>query len=221
MRTIRLFSILDQLRGRRTPLSGEVLADRFNVSIRTIYRDMKTLQSMGAPIRGEGGVGYQLEGGFFLPPLHFEPDELDVLILGIRMVTARGDEEFGGAAARLQGKIENMLTGKNTSLDQPLLAVGTEATPKKAFGMSALKQAIRTRRKVELEYSDDQGRRSKRVVRPLGLTAFETVWVLTAWCERREDFRNFRLDRIVSLDATQTTFKREKGKEFSDYLRSL
>jgi len=221
VRTVRLFSILDHLRGRRTPMSAEVLADRLGVSIRTIYRDMKTLQSMGAPIRGEGGVGYQIGDGFFLPPLRFEPDELDVLILGIRMVTARGDEALGDAAHRLLGKIENVLTGESTNLDQPLLAVGSEATPRHSFGMSALKEAVRARKKTELDYSDEKGRQSKRTVRPLGLTAFETVWVLTAWCEYRGNFRNFRLDRITSVGVTQTTFKREKGKEFSDYLRSL
>lgn len=221
MRTIRLFSILDQLRGRRTPISAEVLADHFDVSIRTIYRDIKTLQSMGAPIRGEGGVGYQIEKGFFLPPLQFDPEELDVLILGIRMVTARGDKQLKGTAARLLGKIQNVLTEKSTNLDQPLLAVGTWDTPKNAFGLSALTEAIRDQKKTILVYSNEQEHLSTRTVRPLGITAFEAVWVLTAWCEHRDNFRNFRLDRISSLEVTRATFKKEKGKEFSDYLRSL
>ncbi len=221
MRTIRLFSILDQLRGRRTPLAAEHLAERFGVSVRTIYRDMKTLQSMGAPIRGEGGLGYQIEDGFFLPPLHFEPEELDVLLLGIRMVAARGDRELSETADQLLGKIEDVLKGSDNSLDQPLLAVKPAAKPNHAFGMSQLKEAIRLRLKVELQYLDEQERKTDRLVRPLGLTAFEKVWVLTAWCEARNDFRNFRLDRISEFEITQTIFKREKGKEFSDYLKSL
>ncbi|HAT86967.1 helix-turn-helix transcriptional regulator [Cohaesibacter gelatinilyticus] len=221
MRTIRLFSILDQLRGRRTPISAENLAERLGVSVRTIYRDMKTLQSMGAPIRGEGGLGYQLEDGFFLPPLHFEPQELDVLLLGIRMVAARGDNELAETADRLLGKIEDVLKGGENNLDQPLLAVKPVAKPNHAFGMSQLKASIRLRLKVKLQYLDGQQRKTSRLVRPLGLTAFEKVWVLTAWCETRDDFRNFRLDRISDFEVTQTKFKRDKGKEFSDYLKSL
>lgn len=221
MRTVRLFSILDQLRGRRRPISADVLADVLNVSVRTIYRDISTLQSMGAPIRGEGGVGYQIEAGFFLPPLHFDPDELDALILGIRMVSVRGDEHLARAAGRVLGKIETVLSGDEKSLDQPLLAVGTGKSDKKAFALSGLKQSIRNRKKILLEYQDDQGQRSTRTVRPLGLTAFESVWVLTAWCEHREDFRNFRLDRMITAHETGETFKRERGKEFSDYLASL
>ncbi len=221
MRTIRLFSILDQLRGRRTPISAENLAERLGVSVRTIYRDMKTLQSMGAPIRGEGGLGYQLEDGFFLPPLHFEPQELDVLLLGIRMVAARGDNELAETADRLLGKIEDVLKGGENNLDQPLLAVKPVAKPNHAFGMSQLKASIRLRLKVKLQYLDGQQRKTGRLVRPLGLTAFEKVWVLTAWCETRDDFRNFRLDRISDFEVTQTNFKRDRGKEFSDYLKSL
>jgi len=221
MRTVRLFSILDQLRGRRIPVSAEALASFLDVSVRTIYRDIATLQSMGAPIRGEGGVGYQIEAGFFLPPLHFDQDELDALILGIRMVSVRSDEKLGSAATRLLGKIETVLSEGHKSLDQPLLAVGTDEKTKNAFGLTALKAAIRLRKKMKIEYQNDEGHRSVRLVRPLGLTAFETVWVLTAWCELRDDFRNFRLDRIVSFNVNGEGFKREKGKEFSDYLRSL
>ena len=221
MRTVRLFSILDQLRGRRTPLSAQDLAERFGVSIRTIYSDVKTLQSMGAPIRGEGGVGYQIEDGFFLPPLHLDPDELDALVLGVRMLAARGDQQVKQTAERLMGKLENVLVGEDSSFNRPLLAPSAGVKPKHAFGMSLVKSAIRTRSKSELCYIDSEGRRSERLVRPLGLTAFEKVWVLTAWCESRDDFRNFRLDRISSINVTDENFKREKGKEFSDYIRSL
>lgn len=221
MRTVRLFSILDQLRGRRTPISAERLADTLNVSVRTIYRDIGTLQSMGAPVRGEGGLGYQIEAGYFLPPLHFDPDELDALILGIRMVSARGDEKLGLAAARVLGKIESVLSDERKTLDQPLLAVGSGGTERKTYGLSALKEAIRNRKKTVLDYSDERGQHSRRTVRPLGLTAFEMAWILTGWCEHRLDFRNFRLDRIVSLEVTDVVFRREKGKEFSDYISCL
>lgn len=221
MRTIRLFGILDHLRGRRTPLTAERLAIDLNVSVRTIYRDIATLQSMGAPIRGEGGVGYQIESGFFLPPLQFDQDELDALLLGVRMVSARGDDALGQAADRLLGKIETVLTSGQQNLQQPLLAAGSEQKHETASGLSDLKIAIRHRKKLEAIYKDADQKQSKRIIRPLGLTTFETVWVLTSWCEQRDDFRNFRLDRIVSFREIGETFKKEAGKEFSDYLKNL
>lgn len=221
MRTTRLFSILDHLRGRRTPLTADTLAADLNVSVRTIYRDITTLQSMGAPIRGEGGIGYQIEAGFFLPPLQFDPDELDALLLGVRMVTARGDDALGQAAHRLLGKIEAVLSEDRRHLQQPLLAVGREDKADAASGLSSLRAAIRHRKKLAVTYQDAHESQSERVVRPLGLTAFETVWVLTGWCELRQGFRNFRLDRIVSISDTYDVFRKEKGKEFADYLRSL
>ena len=221
MRTIRLFSILDHLRGRRTPISAEKLAEHMSVSARTIYRDMATLQSMGAPIRGEGGIGYQIEAGFFLPPLHFDQDELDALLLGVRMVIARGDSELGQAATRLLGKVETVLFGEEKNLNQPLFAVSSENGSSIASGYSALRKAIRSRKKIEVVYEDANRLKSKRIVRPLGITAFERVWLLTVWCETRHDFRNFRLDRIISFKETAEVFRPEKGRELADYLRQL
>ncbi|WP_394199373.1 helix-turn-helix transcriptional regulator [Litoreibacter albidus] len=139
--------------GDAPPISAETLAELLDVSVRTIYRDIATLQSMGAPIRGEGGLGYQIEAGFFLPPLHFDPDELDALILGIRMVTVRGDEKLGSAATRLLGKIEAVLSEGAHALNQPLLAVGAGKKSETAFGLTALKAAVRRRKKVELKIS--------------------------------------------------------------------
>jgi predicted DNA-binding transcriptional regulator YafY len=221
MRTTRLFSILDHLRGRRTPVTADALAADLNVSVRTIYRDIATLQSMGAPIRGEGGIGYQIEAGYFLPPLHFDPDELDALLLGVRMVTARGDDALGQAAHRLLGKIETVLSEDRQHLQQPLLAVGGENKADAASGLSAIRAAIRHRNKLAVTYEDAHESQSERILRPLGLTAFETVWVLTGWCELRHDFRNFRLDRLGKISETGDIFRKEKGKEFADYLKSL
>ncbi|WP_272833805.1 helix-turn-helix transcriptional regulator [Paracoccus fistulariae] len=202
-------------------MTADTLAADLKVSVRTIYRDIATLQSMGAPIRGEGGIGYQIEAGFFLPPLHFDADELDALLLGVRMVTARGDDALGQAAYRLLGKIETVLSEDRQHLQQPLLAVCGPNKSDAASGLSALRTSIRHRKKLAVSYEDVHENRSERVVRPLGLTAFETVWILTGWCELRQSFRNFRLDRLVSVSETGDVFKKEKGKEFADYLRSL
>jgi len=201
------------------------LAAALGVSPRTIYRDMATLQAMGAPIRGEGGVGYQIERGYFLPPLHFDPDELDAIILGMRLAAARGDEPLADAALRASAKINAVLSddAKDKYAAAPLLAFSgpNESADKSLRFLSPLRSAMRQRQRLSIKYRDLKGRRSTRRIRPLGLTAFDKVWLLTGWCENKSDFRNFRIDRLVAVETTGETFRREPGKEFNDYLRTL
>lgn len=221
MRIIRLFQILDILRGRNRPVTAQALAEELNVTPRTIYRDMTTLSSMGAPIRGEAGIGYQIEPGFFLPPLHFDEDELDVLVLGLRMVSSRTDVTTQAAAERVMGKLGAMNTGRRSDIERPLLAVGTQAGNSKLGNLSLLRSAIRGRQYVEIDYVDLRNTPSSRIIRPLGLTAFESVWLLTAWCEVKNDFRDFRVDRVSMAKLTGALFKHENGKRFPDYLKTL
>ncbi|MCG8490044.1 MAG: YafY family transcriptional regulator [Sneathiellales bacterium] len=221
MRIQRLFSILDHLRLARRPVSAESLAEKFEVSLRTIYRDMGMLQSMGAPVRGEGGIGYQIESGYFLPPLHFDDDEMDALILGMRLVSVRGDAITAQAAAKVLSKINAGLgkDRKDEVFNAPLKAYSQNDLPLLYF--SPLRRAIRKRRYTEIDYLDLKGSRSARTIRPLGISAFDDVWLLTAWCELRKDFRNFRIDRLDRLEITDQSFPREKGKELDDYLCTL
>jgi len=225
MRILRLFAILDRLRVRKHPITAALLAETLDVSIRTIYRDMATLQAMGAPIRGEGGVGYQIEKGYFLPPLHFDPDELDAIILGMGLVAARGDAPLADAAHRASAKINAVLSDdhKETYSNSPLLAysgqIETDGTS--IDFLSPLRAALRERQRLCISYQSLKGQKSTRRIRPLGLTVFDHVWLLTAWCESRSDFRNFRVDRLKSIEKTGEVFRREAGKEFNDYLRTL
>ncbi len=225
MRILRLFSILDQLRMRHQPVSAQSLAQTLQVSPRTIYRDMKTLQAMGAPVRGEGGIGYQLEKGYFLPPLHFDPDELDALVIGMGLVAARGDVPLAKAAKRASAKINAVLSNdyQGFSFNSPLLVhAEDEKSGENAVDfLSPLRSALRKRQLVEISYNDLKGHDTVRTIRPLGLTAFEKVWLLTSWCEQKSDFRNFRVDRIVALKNIGKTFPRERGRELKDYLATL
>jgi predicted DNA-binding transcriptional regulator YafY len=156
MKTLRLFSLLDRLRSASTPVSAEALADMLEVSPRTIYRDMATLVAMGAPVRGEAGLGYQLEKGYFLPPLHFDADELEAIMLGVRLVMARGDGDLGAAAQRVSGKISStMQAGAGDRYKNlPLRAVSklTEEHSKANLHLSFLRRAVRDRVVVTLEY---------------------------------------------------------------------
>ncbi len=225
MRTLRLFALLDHLRGRTEPVSAETLAQELNVSVRTIYRDMATLQAMGAPIRGEAGIGYQLEKGYFLPPLHFDPDELDALMLGTRLITSRGDDDLAAAARRVSAKISAAIghdKGENYSR-LPLRAVARQSpeNDKAAEHLTLLRVALRDKAVLEVTYCDLQDKHSQRIVRPLGLTMFDAVWLLTVWCEDRSDFRNLRVDRIEAIQLAGRLYREEPGKRFEDYLKTL
>lgn len=225
MRTLRLFALLDHLRGRTEPVSAEILAQELSVSVRTIYRDMATLQAMSAPIRGEAGIGYQLEKGYFLPPLHFDPDELDALMLGTRLIASRGDDDLASAARRVSAKISAVIghdRGENYSR-LPLRAVARQSpeNDKAAEHLTLLRVALRDKAVLQIRYCDLQDKRSQRTVRPLGLTMFDAVWLLTVWCENRSDFRNLRVDRIEVIQLAGRLFRTERGKRFEDYLKTL
>ncbi|PCI39130.1 MAG: DNA-binding transcriptional regulator [Rhodospirillaceae bacterium] len=223
MRIIRLFSILDKLRVNRHPISAKTLAKSLHVSERTIYRDMATLQSMGAPVRGEGGIGYQMEKGYFLPPLHFDSDELDAIILGMELIASRSDDVLANAARRATAKINDALSEdkREAFKNAPLQAFSQTTKTRKIPFLSIFRKAVRKRQCIDLTYLDLKKQTTQRTIRPLGLTVFDKAWLLTAWCEKKNDFRNFRVDRVQSAAQTDKTFPRETGKEFNDFLKTL
>ncbi|MBE7638661.1 HTH domain-containing protein [Sneathiella sp. P13V-1] len=221
MKTERLFNLLEILRGRHYAISAEELAEKLNVSVRTIYRDVAALQAMGAPIEGEVGVGYQMSKGYFLPPLNFDLDEMDAIILGMQLIAVRGDGTLADAAARASSKIMGVISDRFAASRSQSTLLVSNLRGKAPNHMSSLREAIRKRYRVEMAYVDLKGQSTKRTIRPLGVTAFDEVWLLTGWCELRDDFRNFRVDRISELEMTNSYFKPELGKEFSDYLKFL
>lgn len=223
MRVTRLFQVLDRLRGLRRPKTAEALAAELGVSLRTVYRDVATLQSIGAPIEGQAGVGYMLRKGFFLPPLSFDPDELEAVILGTRIVASRADPELASAARRASAKIVNVLGRTNRSTRLPLHAARLQAASgdDEARTLRLMRHAIRSREILDVVYRDRSERTTVRRLRPLGLTAFEAMWLVTAWCETRDDFRSFRLDRFDSAKTTGEHFLDEPGKRFEDFLARM
>ena len=218
MRLYRLFDLLDRLRTRRVPVSAETLATEMGVSLRTIYRDLADLQALGAPIRGEGGVGYVMDHGYFMPSLHLTPDEIEALAFGARLAAARGGDGLAAAARSALGKLASSVGAEDrlALLEAPMEA-GPSAVPAQP-ALDRLRRAIRHRQRVQIAYRDLSGRESERLARPLGLTLFDTVWLLTLWCERSDGFRHFRVDRILELHETGHTFRHEPGKRFADCL---
>lgn len=216
-RADRLFAIIQALRGGRLR-RAEDLAAMMEVSSRTIYRDLLDLQARGVPIDGERGVGYLLRDGFFLPPLALTAAEWEALQWGVAFVCAHGDDTLAAAAKELQIKLQ--ATSTNIA---PInaAAYGVRKTNRQKEVLATMRNAIATRHKLLLDYTDAAQIRSERMVRPLELEHWGAVWTVTAWCEHRSDFRVFRLDRIASCNKIDQTFRPEPGKRLEDYLRSL
>jgi predicted DNA-binding transcriptional regulator YafY len=203
-RAARLLELLELLRSRRTPIGADELAKSLGVSIRTLYRDIATLQAQGAKILGEPGIGYVLRPGFTLPPLMFSAEELEALVLGSRWVASRGDPRLGEAAHSAVAKIRSVLPdGLRESLEEATLTAPKFApnTPTKV-DVPLIRAAIRQEHKLAIEYQAGNGAVSKRTIWPIVIGYFETVLVLVGWCESRRDFRSFRVDRIGALEST-------------------
>ncbi|MBW2312821.1 MAG: YafY family transcriptional regulator [Deltaproteobacteria bacterium] len=193
----RLFQIVQILRARRVTTAAQ-LAETLEVSERTVYRDVRDLMISGVPIEGEAGVGYALPRSFDLPPLMFNQRELESLVLGARLVKSWSDAELAEAADSALVKIEAVLPERlHARLDE----------------ISLFAPNYRGERRDE--------EASQRTVRPIGLFFWGYNWTLTAWCELRDDFRSFRVDRIERLALQDDTFEPEPGKTLEDFLEQV
>ena len=201
-RADRLFQIIQALRRRRGPVTAEALAEEMETSKRTIYRDISDLIGQRVPIRGEAGFGYVLEDGFDLPPLMLTPDEIEAAVLGAQWVAAHGDAALAKAAQDLVAKIAVAVPERlRPFVQEP----ATNASPTRGQAADGLDMArtrdwIRSGRKLRLDYRDEQGRSSLRIVWPVAVGYQATTRVLAAWCELREDFRHFRTDRVAGAE---------------------
>lgn len=218
-RADRLFQLIQRLRRRRaSPVTAALLAEQLGVTKRTVYRDVRDLMASGVPIRGEAGVGYVLARGFDLPPLMFDENEIEALVLGARVVRGFADADLAAAAEDLLAKVEAMLPAhlRRRISESALHALNFRESAAERATLGALRGAIRDRRKVSFAYQDRQRAATRRTVRPLGLFYLGPVWQLGAWCELRDGFRNFRLDRLSELSATAETFAVEPGRTLAD-----
>jgi len=211
-RSQRLLSLIQLLRSHRFAVPGAELAQRLGISLRTLYRDIATLQAQGASIEGEPGLGYVLRPGFMLPPLMFTEEELEALVLGSRWVADRADPRLSEAAKCALFKIASVLPQElRHSLDANALMVQPAShTALETIDLSHIRQAIRTEHKATIRYGDLHGRESTRTIWPLVLGYFDHVRMLAAWCELRQEFRHFRTDRINSVTVERERFPRRR-----------
>ena len=201
-RARRLLDLIQILRRHRYPVSGATLAEELAVSLRTIYRDIATLQAQGAYIDGEPGLGYILRPGFLLPPLMFQQEEIEALALGSQWVAERGDDRLAAAARSALAKIGAVLP---FDLRESLHASGLLVGPGKPVragevDLSLIRRAIRAEQKLAIGYLDRNAALSRRTIWPIALAFFDRARVVVAWCELRQGFRHFRTDRIAQLE---------------------
>jgi predicted DNA-binding transcriptional regulator YafY len=219
-RADRLFQIVNALRRRRTATTAAQLAERLGVSERTVYRDIRDLMLAGTPIDGEAGVGYRIRPGYDLPPLMFDRDEIQALVLGARIVRQFGDPALARASDAILGKVTAIVPKDLAPLvaETRLFVPSIVGAAGSATALTVAREALIARRKLELSYAKAGGEVSKRIVRPLGIFFWGRTWTLAAWCELRQDFRDFRLDRVAASTMLDETFEDEAGKSLRDML---
>lgn len=218
-RTERLLDLIQLLRRHRAPVTGPALADELGISIRTLYRDIATLQAQGADIQGEPGLGYVLRPGFTLPPLMFSADEIEALVLGSRWVARRAeDPRLGDAAANALSKITAVLPAelRDTVDGSNLLIGGGEVIPA-VVDLSAIRLAIRNERKLAIAYRNADGTATERTIWPFAIGFFDHVRVVIGWCELRVDYRHFRLDRIARMDPLPERYPRRRAAMLKEW----
>ena len=212
-RAQRLLDLIQLLRRRRQAVAGAILAEELGISLRTLYRDIETLKAQGAYIEGEAGVGYVLRPGFMLPPLMFSEDEIEALVLGSRWVSERADGLLGKAARNVLAKIGAVLPDDlRDGLDESGLLIGPGELIAAGDGeLAAIRQAIRSERKLEITYSDERGSGTRRIIWPVALAFYDRVRVVVAWCELRDGYRHFRTDRIAALEPRVERYPRRRA----------
>ena len=219
-RADRLFQIVQFIRGRRLTKAA-LLAERLQVSMRTVYRDVADLQHQGVPIEGEAGVGYRMRAGFDLPPLMFTTAEAQALVAAIRVARPRLDGGLARAAEDALSKILAVLPPATRVAAERLAVYAPPVGPDDGTRarLEALRQATEARQKLRLHYRDLKEASSQRTVRPLGCFFWGQVWTLAAWCESRQDFRSFRVDRIDAMVVLDERFRDEPGRSLADLMR--
>jgi predicted DNA-binding transcriptional regulator YafY len=218
-RSERLLQLIEALRRHRRPVAGAVLAAELGISLRTIYRDIASLQAQGATIEGEAGLGYLLKPGFLLPPLMFGEEEIEAIVLGSRWVAERGDEKLANAARAALGKILSVLPSDlrdEAELSSLLVGPGDPISAGDQQ-LPLIRSAIRRERKLAIGYADRDASVTMRTIWPFALGYFDRTRVIAAWCELRNGYRHFRTDRIRSIELVDIRYPRRRVQLLADW----
>lgn len=218
-RVDRLFEIIQLLRQVRQPMTAAVLAERLEVNIRTVYRDIAALQGMRVPVEGAAGIGYVMRRGYDLAPLMFDVEEVEAVVVGLSLLARTGDVALQDAARRANAKIAEILPEPRRAEAQGShLAVSDwGAEPPDLIDMAAVRKALREHRALKIAYRDETGDATEREILPIALVYYVQVAVLAGWCRLRQDFRHFRIDRIQFLEPLSETFEKDAARLRADW----
>ncbi len=219
-RSDRLFDIIQKLRTATRPTTAAALAAELEVTPRTVYRDIATLQARRVPIDGEAGVGYVLRKGFDLPPLMFSIDEVEAIAVGVRLVQSRlRDPTLQQAAQSVLSKVTEVVPEQLRSrvADTHMYVSPGSASDAPGADLAAIRAAIRDSRKLYIAYADEQGRRTNRTIWPIAMAYYVDATLIGAWCELRADYRNFRVERIQASKVLDEHFDQDGGRLFREW----
>ncbi|MEX3008617.1 helix-turn-helix transcriptional regulator [Hoeflea sp. TYP-13] len=203
-RSTRMLDIIQILRSASRPLTAQEIAQVLEVTKRTIYRDIASLQAMRVPIEGEAGVGYIMRPGLDLPPINFDNEEVEAITVGLAMISRTGDKGLKQAAARVARKLSEA-----TTLSESMFSSSWGPEEPSSVDLSKIRAAIRREVKIEIRYQDGDGQISIRNIRPVAVVYHSEAIVVAAWCELRNDFRHFRPDRILEYKILTQSFADE------------
>jgi predicted DNA-binding transcriptional regulator YafY len=219
-RADRLFDIIQALRTARHPVTAAALAEQLEVTVRTIYRDIAALQGSRVPIEGAPGLGYVLRRGYDLPPLMFTSEEADAIAIGVRLLRRLRDAKLQQAAESVLAKLAVVVPEplQPHLVSAPVFVSDGDAPPVTGVDPAELRDAIHDARKVAIAYLDEHGHHTHRTIRPIAMAYYVDVALLGAWCELRNDFRNFRVDRISNAQLLDERFHAESARLLAEWL---
>ncbi|PWW11675.1 helix-turn-helix transcriptional regulator [Mangrovibacter plantisponsor] len=208
-RTERLLELLQILRAQRYPITASTLSERLGISVRSLYRDIRTLQQQGVCIEGCAGIGYIVKSDFLLPPLNLSHEEINAITLGLNWVSHNTDYAFKNTARKALAKIHAVIPGelKNLIESQSYL---TGPSEKNETFFEDIRDAIKNRKKIKIKYCNKKDVFSSRVIWPIALVCMESCWLLVAWCEMRNDFRHFRTDKIEEIVEMDSMYRENR-----------
>jgi predicted DNA-binding transcriptional regulator YafY len=219
-RADRLFDIIQRLRTASRPMTAAALAEELEVTVRTVYRDVATLQARRVPIEGAPGIGYLLRRGFDLPPLMFTTEEIEAIVVGARLVSRTGDPSLQDAAESVLSKVTVVLPDalRAQLASAPLYVSSSGAPVAESVDLSVVRQAIRDERKLHIAYADEKGVQTRRTIWPIAVAYYVQATLIGAWCELRQDYRHFRADRVMSLTVLDERYPSDNGRLMAEWL---
>lgn len=221
----RLFGILTLLQSRKY-VKGDEIADRFDISSRTVYRDIKALNELGIPVGFEPNKGYFVVDGYFLRPVSFSLEEANALLLMENLLTGFADKSIRRHYSSALNKVKAVMRDSQKEKLEYLISNMRFQLPRDLKGhdyehLSALQEAVVSKTVLDIRYCKADGQESDRRIEPVGLIFYALNWHVIGWCHLRKDYRDFRVSRIISLRNTGLPFQKTDHPSVSEFMKQL